>query len=158
MTRNHCQRRHGKRRPEAPSSQDRFCLAAVIGGKTGAGNFVGVDHEADQRRHAASGQIELSHLEGVQGELVTVWFITLRRTGTAKARLTKIGLALYCTDRQTLALGADLRGQGLHISRNVEYHPVPPAATRRGIGIIDGQRVTLGSCRGSLGAVPFTCC
>ena len=29
--------------------------------------------------------------------------------------------------------------------RNIEHHPVPPATTRGGIGLIDGQGVTAGT-------------
>src|SRR5574344_1518726 len=76
--------------------------------------------------------------------------VTHRRTGTTKAGLTTIGLALYRPGRQSLARCGDLRRQTLSLSRNVEHHPVPPTAAGGRVGVIDGQGIALGACRGSV--------
>jgi hypothetical protein len=108
------------------------------------GERVEVKHEADESGAVVLVAVELRCIHGEDRELIVVWRIALGRTRTPVAGDAEIGAALYRPLRRGWALRiARVLGKACNVRRDVEDDPMPEAAARRRVGIVDRERKAL---------------
>ena len=79
-------------------------LAAVVSGKTGLGNAVGVNHITDKCRRGPFGDFQLVGAERVQGEYIAMGFIAHRWAGATETSAAKIGATLSAACGKVFAI------------------------------------------------------
>src|SRR5271166_3642745 len=102
----------------------------------------------DRRRSIGVDTVDLVDVEREQSEPIVVWLVLRSRTGTTVAGNAKVGPTLHRPGRHEVRSGvARIFWQRRGSSRNIEYHPMPEAASGRRVQIIEGEGEAFG-CRG----------